>query len=103
VLYKVIDQESKLRQSGWLIDQDVGAFSFVRSASGLLAEATVETEQGGLTFTVTDKLGGFWLPLGGDRRTGPTCSAYDEFVELNAASGGSASALCEHGIVRRVN
>jgi hypothetical protein len=107
VLYKIIDGEHKLRASGWVIDQDgqhdVGDFAFVRSGSGLLAEASAETDRGTMTFTVVDQLGGFWLPMGADRHTGPTCSAFDEFVVLRTADGRPASALCEHGIVRSVN
>jgi hypothetical protein len=107
LLYKVIDGAGKLRSSAWRVDHDgqhdLGDFRFIRNGSGLLAEAQVETPDGTLVLEVTGTLGGFWNPLGGDRQVGPTCSVYDEFVELRTEDGRSASALCEHGIVRRVN
>jgi hypothetical protein len=107
LLYKVIDETGTLRASAWRVDRDgqhdLGDFRFIRNAKGLLAEASVETPDGTLTMTVTGALGGFWNPLGGDRQSGPTCSVYDEFVALRIGDGRTASALCEHGIVRRVN
>lgn len=92
-----VDLEHDIR-----VEHDVGPFSFVRNAAGLLAGATVELRSRSLTLTVVDKLGGFWNPLGADRSTGPTCSVYDEFLVLNTGDGRSGSALCEHGIVRKV-
>lgn len=106
VLYKVIDPSGQMRARAWQIDDggqhELGEFSFVRNASGLLAEAAWETASGHAAVTTTRPLGGFWNPLGPDRHEGPTCSVYDEFLELRTNADAPASALVEHGIIRNV-
>ena len=104
VLYKVIGPDGHMGSRAWRIDasgqQSLGSFAFVRTASGLLAEAVWETGDGEATVTTVRTLGGFWNPLGPDRHAGPTCSVYDEFLEFRTATGAPASGLIEHGIIR---
>lgn len=73
-----------------------------RDASGLFAGAKVAfSDSERLALRATRRTGGFWVPMGRER-TGPTMSAYDEFLEFATSDGRSGHGLVEQGIVRRL-
>ena len=80
----------------------VESMGITRDASGLLVAAHL-TLAGGRPFElrVTDRLGGFWVPMGWERR-GPTMSAYDEFNRVRSATGEEGVSIAEQGVVRKV-
>jgi hypothetical protein len=73
-----------------------------RSGAGLLAEGEIEVTDGDpLIFRAGERKGGFWVPMGPERR-GPTLSAYDEFVELSTPDGERGYGFIEHASLRRL-
>jgi len=80
----------------------VSGMGITRDASGLLVAAHI-TLAGGQPFElrVTGRLGGFWVPMGWERR-GPTMSAYDEFNHVRSDAGDAGISIAEQGVVRRV-
>jgi hypothetical protein len=73
-----------------------------RDPSGLLAAAHLTLDGGApLELRVTGRLGGFWVPMGWERR-GPTMSAYDEFDRVRTEAGAVGVTLTEQGVVRRI-
>jgi hypothetical protein len=78
------------------------AMGITRDASGLLAAAHLTLAGGeALEMVVGERLGGFWVPMGWERR-GPTMSAYDEFDWVQTADGTEGVTLTEQGVVRRL-
>lgn len=80
-----------------------GLTEIARDASGLFAAAQVSLA-GGERFELrtTARSGGFWVPMGWER-TGPTMSAYDEFVAIRSGDGEVGHGIVEQGIVRRLS
>jgi hypothetical protein len=79
--------------------QDMG---ITRDASGLLAAAELRSAGGeAVSLRVTERLGGFWVPMGSERR-GPVMSAYDEFDRIRTPAALSGTAICEQGVLRRL-
>jgi hypothetical protein len=76
-------------------------FSFARNGSGLLNDVIVELPEGQLTLNILGRPAGFWVPQGG-RQTGPTFSAYDEFVLVRADDGRDVAGLATYGILRKL-
>jgi hypothetical protein len=74
-------------------------FAFARNGSGLLNDVSVESGSGSLTLDIVARPVGFWVPQGG-RQTGPTFSAYDEFVLIEASDGRRLAGLATYGILR---
>jgi hypothetical protein len=73
-----------------------------RDASGLFAAADLDTAAGGgLSLRNIGRRGGFWVPMGSERR-GPTMSAYDELVAVVDHSGEHGFGLVEQGTVRKI-
>jgi hypothetical protein len=72
-----------------------------RDAAGLLAVAELTIGGRAREFAVTAKHGGFWVPMGPQRR-GPTLSAYDELCALADADGALGHAFVEHAVLRRL-
>jgi len=82
--------------------EPVAALGVTRDASGLLAAAHLTMQDGAaLELRVTGRLGGFWVPMGWERR-GPTMSAYDEFDRVRTGDGRDGIGLTEQGVVRRI-
>ena len=80
----------------------VAAMGITRDASGLLAAAHLTMADGRpLELRVAGRLGGFWVPMGWERR-GPTMSAYDEFNRVRSDAGDEGISIAEQGVVRRV-
>ena len=89
--YRLADAAEGLRTMG-----------ITRDASGLLVAAHLTLADGRLfELGVTDRLGGFWVPMGWERR-GPTMSAYDEFNRVRSDAGDEGISISEQGVVRRV-
>jgi hypothetical protein len=76
-------------------------FRFARDGAGLMADCEVDLPSGPLTVTAVEKPAGFWVPMGG-RQTGPTFSAYDEFVLLDGSDGGRYAGLATYGVLRHI-
>ena len=82
--------------------EPVVAMGLTRDASGLLSAAHLTLEGGApLEVRVSERLGGFWVPMGWERR-GPTMSAYDEFDRARTGAGDLGVTLTEQGVVRRI-
>jgi hypothetical protein len=92
-----IDLGFRLTDSG---QENVG-FVFARNGSGLLNDVTVEVPGGTLTLDIVKRPVGFWVPQGG-RQTGPTFSAYDEFVLIETSDGRRVAGLATYGILRKL-
>lgn len=91
---------------GYTLTEDastrITAVSVTRDASSLLAHTTLGIDGGDeVTLSRRHRHGGFWLPMGWERH-GPTMGAYDEFFEVQDASGNSGFGMAEHGIVRHL-
>ncbi|MCA1842252.1 MAG: hypothetical protein LC792_03500 [Actinobacteria bacterium] len=73
-----------------------------RDPSGLLSAGHLTIEGGEpLELRVIEGLGGFWVPMGWERR-GPTMSAYDQFARIRTEGGAEGVTLTEQGVVRRI-
>ena len=84
------------------VAEPVTAMGVTRDASGLLAAGHLTLDGGApLELRVTGRLGGFWVPMGWERR-GPTMSAYDEFDRVRTDGGEEGITLTEQGVVRRI-
>jgi hypothetical protein len=82
--------------------EPVAGMGITRDASGLLAAAHLTMATGEeLELRVGERLGGFWVPMGWERR-GPTMSAYDEFDRIRTAEGAEGITVTEQGVVRRL-
>ena len=82
--------------------EPIVGLGLTRDASGLLAAAHLTLDGGApLEVRVTERLGGFWVPMGWERRA-PTMSAYDEFDRIRTDAGAEGVTLTEQGVVRRV-
>lgn len=74
-----------------------------RDARGLFAGATLDLVDGTqLEFETERSLGGFWVPIGQPKSTGPTLSVYDEFCALRTADGRHGVGMIEQGSIRRL-
>jgi hypothetical protein len=93
-----IDLAFRLTDEG---QQQLEQFAFARNGSGLLNDVATVLPQGEVTIEIADRPVGFWVPQGG-RQTGPTFSAYDEFVHLQLSDGRSGAGLATYGILRRL-
>lgn len=91
---------------GWRVNdngqQPVDHFELRRDASGLLADSRMVGDGFDISLMARRKPAGFWVPMGRDQNSGPTFSAYDEFVALESAGGAVCGGIAEHGILRRV-
>lgn len=76
-------------------------FAFARNGSGLLNDVETVLPTGPVSIEITDRPVGFWVPQGG-RQTGPTFSAYDEFVNLRLSDGRRGAGLATYGILRKL-
>jgi hypothetical protein len=82
--------------------EPIVGMGITRDPSGLLAAGHLIVEGGErLELRVTEGLGGFWVPMGWERR-GPTMSAYDQFARIRTESGAEGVTLTEQGVVRRI-
>jgi hypothetical protein len=71
-------------------------------ASGQVSAADLEFGDGGtLTLRRTATVGGFWVPMGVERR-GPAMSCYDQFVAVETSDGEQGFGIFEAGIIRRL-
>ena len=91
---------------GFVLSSDdtvnVTSMSMTRDASGLFAASKLELTDG-RTIEVrgVDRRAGFWCPMGWER-TGPTLSAFDEFISLRTSDGEEGFGLIEQGIVKHL-
>lgn len=104
-LWKALGADGAERSFAWRVDDDgqtaLGNFSFARDGAGLFSDATIEVDGGPLTFRKVERAAGWWLPMG-ERQTGPTFSAYDEWFTVITPSGDLVGALGEYGSLRKV-
>jgi hypothetical protein len=76
--------------------------SMTRDASGLFAASELEFANGRrLAIRGVDRMAGFWCPMGWER-TGPTLSAFDEFMSVRTADGEDGFGLIEQGVLKTV-
>ena len=84
------------------VAEPIAAMGLTRNASGLLVAGHLTLAGGeALEVRVTGRLGGFWVPMGWERRA-PTMSAYDEFDRVRTDGGADGVTLTEQGVVRRI-
>jgi hypothetical protein len=84
------------------VAEPLAGMGVTRDASGLLAAGHFTFDGGApLEVRVTGRIGGFWVPMGWERR-GPTMSAYDEFDRIRTDTGDEGVTLTEQGVVRRI-
>lgn len=76
-------------------------FAFARNGSGLLNDVEAALPTGTVSIEITERPVGFWVPQGG-RQTGPTFSAYDEFVKFELTDGRRGTGLATYGILRKL-
>lgn len=89
---------NELRKSATVVSE----VSMTRDASGLFAASRLELSDGReFGVRIGERRAGFWCPMGWER-TGPTLSAFDEFVTLRASDGSEGFGLIEQGIVKTV-
>ncbi|MGH9036267.1 MAG: DUF7065 domain-containing protein, partial [Acidimicrobiia bacterium] len=82
--------------------EPVVGMGITRDACGLLAAAHMTLGRGAaLELRVEERLGGFWVPMGWERRA-PTMSAFDEFGRVRTADGAVGMTLTEQGAVRHL-
>jgi hypothetical protein len=80
----------------------LSSVSMTRDASGLFAASELKFADGReVTIRGVERVGGFWCPMGWER-TGPTLSAFDEFMSLRTADGQEGFGLIEQGILKTV-
>jgi hypothetical protein len=103
---RMADSSGGDRTAGFWLGDDARPVTAItpitRDASGLFAAAQL-TFAGGeqLQLRRTTRKAGFWVPMGWER-TGPTMSAYDEFIEVRTDHGESGFGIVEQGIVRQL-
>jgi hypothetical protein len=84
------------------VAEPIVGMGVTRDASGLLVAGHLTLDGGApLEARVTERLGGFWVPMGWERR-GPTMSAYDQFARIRTDGGDEGVTLTEQGVVRRI-
>lgn len=93
-----IDLAFRLTDDG---QEQIERFAFARNGSGLLNDVEAELPGGSVTIGIAERPVGFWVPQGG-RQTGPTFSAYDEFVHLELSDGRRGAGLATYGILRKL-
>lgn len=88
---------------GFLLEEaatPVTDVSLVRDASGLFASTSITLADGRvMQLRRAGLIGAFWCPLG-EERTGPTMSAYDEFLTFTGPADGVG--VVEHGSLRQL-
>ncbi len=70
-------------------------------ASGQVCCADLAFGAESLTVRRTATVGGFWVPMGVERR-GPAMSCYDQFVAVETSAGEQGHGIFEAGIIRRL-
>lgn len=98
--------DGNLGVHGFLLGRDevreAEELTVTRDAAGLLVGATVRLTGGQVVEARRNRLaGGFWVPMGVER-TGPTFSAYDEYLEV-VCDGRPGAGVVEQGILRQVH
>lgn len=103
-LMKFLRPDGRLLLEGRLLGRDgvehVTAIDVVRDAAGLLSALEIVVDGRGVTLRRTDRVAGFWVPMGPDGRRGPVMAAYDEYSHFVADDGTAVFGLVEHGVVR---
>lgn len=83
--------------------EPVRELAIVRDAAGHLTEAVIETAAGRrFAVTSTRRTATMSCPMGADRQSAPTLSAYDQFDHLVLNDGSPGFGLTEQGIRRNV-
>jgi hypothetical protein len=76
--------------------------SMTRDASGLFAATEVKVADGrSISIRGVERRAGFWCPMGWER-TGPTLSAFDEFLTIRTGDGEEGFGMVEQGILKTV-
>lgn len=94
------------RVDGFVLTEDgasgIDGIAVTRDASGLCAEVRFALADGGeLALGSLGRRGGFWVPMGWERR-GPAMSSYDEFCAFRTGDGTEGFGVAEHGSVRQL-
>lgn len=91
--------DGSIRMNGFELFADraepIDALSIRRDSAGLFSGARINSGSDEREIERTRFVGGFWVPMGTER-TGPTFSAYDEFVTVKSGGAG----VIEQGILR---
>jgi hypothetical protein len=76
--------------------------ALTRDASGLFAACDLEFADGRtMTIRGVERRAGFWCPMGWER-SGPTLSAFDEFMTVQTGDGEHGFGLIEQGVLKTV-
>jgi hypothetical protein len=104
-LIKQLDGAGSVATGGYALADTARAvvgLDLTRSAAGLTRAVALTLADGEqIDLTVGRETAGFWVPMGPER-AGPTLSAYDEFVPVDAGAHGEGFGSFEHGILRRL-
>ena len=104
-LVKQLDGTGETATGGYALADTARAIvglDLTRSAAGLTHSVALTLDGGEqINLTVGRETAGFWVPMGPER-AGPTLSAYDEFVPVDAGPLGRGYGSFEHGILRRL-
>lgn len=106
VKWRALGADGEVKNFGWRVDdeavEDLVDYSIVRNGSGMYAGGSVKTKTGEFTLETLSTPAGWWLPMG-PNQTGPTFSAYDEWVVLERSDGALGVGIAEHGILRKIS
>ena len=103
---KFLGSNGDLKTDGFIIDEhgarSVPDMGIGRDAAGLFRLARLRDGKGGeQVVTMTERLGGFFVPMGADTE-GPGFGTYDDFLTLDI-DGAEGAGFVEQGIVHRVH
>lgn len=80
----------------------LSSVALTRDASGLFAGCELQFADGRrMSIRGVERRAGFWCPMGWER-SGPTLSAFDEFMTVRTGDGEEGFALVEQGVLKTV-
>lgn len=102
---KFLGTDGVLKADGFVIDADgshsIREIGFRRTAAAQFLATTLTLDDGSVrTVTLTDRLAGFFVPMGAET-DGPAFGTYDDFMQLEL-DGRPGAGFFEQGIVHRV-
>lgn len=102
---KFLGTDGVLKADGFVIDgtgsHSIREIGFRRTAAAQFLATTLTLDDGSVrTVTLTDRLAGFFVPMGAETE-GPAFGTYDDFMQLKL-DGTTGAGFFEQGIVHRV-
>jgi hypothetical protein len=102
---KFLHGDGSTKAHGFVLAQEATEFhalDLTWDAAGQVCAADLNLGDGHtLTLRRTATVGGFWVPMGVERR-GPAMSCYDQFVGVETPDGERGYGIFEAGIIRRL-